>query len=531
MIVLKMTNLRIGLIAESTFADRHTRELVQWARLQPALALTLVIVRQTGAAHRVGWRLLQAVAACERRLLRVQGRERGAARRDVSGSVANIVIIDAQATAPGRQRLAALGLDLLVQCGPGLGGAELAPLVRLGTLCIGGDTDDLYRGGPHFFWECYHKRPKTGFAITLKGADGEPARILRQGFFSTRYLFSLNEYYVRKKSLPHLKQLLLEIAACGQLPAPLAMRPFSGQWVGGPTVLQALAYLGKLGARLAEKGMWRAVCVRKKWEISFLRTSWRQAMLCHHIRAPAPRGRYWADPFLIEQGGKTYCFVEDYVWRTARGHISVLEVGPDSARLLGPCLSEPFHLSFPFMFRYHGELYMCPESAAARQIRVYRCAQFPTLWEPAAVLMDQVSAADTMLFERDGRWWMLTSMDHSGSDDFCSELYAFWSDSPLSQQWQPHPCNPLLIDPEGGRNAGLIIEGKNIYRMAQKQGYDEYGKGILTYLITELSETGYAEQLVSDIGTAFAPGMLGVHHMSSNGRITVFDHKSRALVA
>ena len=73
---------------------------------------------------------------------------------------------------------------------------------------------------------------------------------------------------------------------------------------------------------------------------------------------------------------------------------------------LGPVIVEPYHLSFPFLFTHEGTLYMCPECSGSGQIRVYRCTGFPLQWELAAVLMENVSAADTMLFPRDGRWWI-----------------------------------------------------------------------------------------------------------------------------
>ena len=540
-----MTLLRIGLLANGHQPDQQIGVLAHWLRQQPGLHLCLLVVRPAPLPARAGpraapaprrhWgaRLLDTIAAGERLLLGRGGTPAGPAQGD-----ADVLTIEALAaigeaglrcSAGDLQRVTSLRLDLLIQSDPAPVGAALTRLARLGTIFVDGGADELYRGEPAFFWESYYQRPRTGFTIRARGAGDQCAGVLRRGFFSTKFLYSLNRDALRTKSLPHLQRLLLDIAAGGALPPPLADQPFSGQLRGGPSPAQALAYLGKVVARLVAKLLWRLLGVHKRWQISFLSTSWRQAELCRHIPAPAPRGRYWADPFLLEHEGQTFCFVEDYDCRAGRGHISVLAVGADRVRFVADCLREPFHLSFPFLFRYRGQLYMCPETSAAQQIRVYRCAQFPLRWEPVAVLMEQVAAADTMLFERDGRWWMLTSIDYSGAGDFCSELYAFWADSPLSQQWQPHAANPLLIDPTGGRNAGLIIEGDDIYRLAQKHGYDEYGQGLQAYLITELSETRYAERLVSDIAPAFGPGVLGVHHLNSNGRITVFDHKSRGL--
>jgi hypothetical protein len=145
-------------------------------------------------------------------------------------------------------------------------------------------------------------------------------------------------------------------------------------------------------------------------------------------------------------------------------------------------------------------------------------------WELQTVAMEGVSAADTMLFEKGGKWWILTSLDESGAADHCSELYLFSSDSPLGTNWTPHPQNPIRIDAYGGRNAGLVIEGEKLFRFAQRQGFDQYGQGLLVYEIKEISESIFVEELVTEINPAFRRGLHGTHHLSTDGRTTVIDH-------
>jgi hypothetical protein len=85
----------------------------------------------------------------------------------------------------------------------------------------------------------------------------------------------------------------------------------------------------------------------------------------------------------------------------------------------------------------------------------------------------------------------------------------------------------LRIDADGGRNAGLILEDKRMFRAAQRQGFDQYGKGLALYEIVELNEQVYVERLVSQIDCSYRSGLLGSHHVSTTGKITVFDHVGR----
>ena len=51
-------------------------------------------------------------------------------------------------------------------------------------------------------------------------------------------------------------------------------------------------------------------------------------------------------------------------------------------------LKEPFHLSYPYVFKHKGTYYMIPESRAAGAVRLYRARSFPLSLE-----------FDTTLFE------------------------------------------------------------------------------------------------------------------------------------
>ena len=239
----------------------------------------------------------------------------------------------------------------------------------------------------------------------------------------------------------------------------------------------------------------------------------------------APAGTYWADPFLYRcpSSGTSVCFVEEYDQALGRGHIAVLEQGTGGWRRRGTVLKEPHHLSFPFVFDYQGSLYMCPEGDAAGTIMLYRCSDFPMQWEPCATLMRGVSAADTMLFPRNGRWWMLTNIDRALQPDHQSELHLFHADSPLSEEWTPVPGNPVKLTCNGARNGGLLVDGERIFRFGQRQGFHAYGQGLDLYEITGLDETGYSEVLRQQVLPPAGSGAVGIHTWSSLDDLVTVD--------
>ena len=548
-----MRKLRIGLLVDDVSSSKYVYELATWAQQQNILEISHLIISSpkkrgglerleelldiTVLHRRIAASLFNLIVSIERQLLKFSKLHRTHFERFDLGEVISrkITIQPHLASDDGSysfseldvKRVSALELDLIVRHGHCQMAGAILRAARLGTIAYSSVTDPTHGNDTSCFWECYTKASKTGFAIKTLNDGVRSGKTLLSGFFATNFCFSLNQAGMYRKSSPHFHDLLKRIAANGKLPNSSPEVRCNAIPSRAPNVGESITYLFKLFYRLSKKIVYRSVNFQKKWGLSFIESSWRGLHSHHRYQAIAPQGHFWADPFVYSHDGKTYCFIEDYVYKTGLGHIAVLEVSKDSAIHLGDCIKEPFHLSFPFLFQHEGSLYMCPEASASRKIQLYRCVDFPLQWEPSTTIMEDVSAADSMLFEHAGIWWMLTSIDKSGSDDYTSELYLFYADSPHSKNWTSHPVNPIYIDSDGGRNAGLIVEDGKIFRLAQRQGFDQYGKGLMMFEVTHLTKTKYAERQLPRISPPLSNGQIGTHHLSTTGTVTVFDHVSR----
>ena len=137
--------------------------------------------------------------------------------------------------------------------------------------------------------------------------------------------------------------------------------------------------------------------------------------------------------------------------------------------------------------------------------------------------MDNVVASDSMIFEKDGSWWLFTNIDPVEAD-CCSELYIFFSESPLGDAWTPHPKNPIFIDSLKARNGGLLFHRGSIYRVGQKQGFGRYGKSTSINRIDVLTKEEYSETQICHVEPNFFPEIIGTHHFHSNDGVCVFDY-------
>jgi len=207
-----------------------------------------------------------------------------------------------------------------------------------------------------------------------------------------------------------------------------------------------------------------------------------------------PKDRFWADPHVVARDGRFYIFVEELLFESNHGHISVIEIREDgTASDPVRVLERDYHLSYPFVFEVDDTYYMIPETMENRTIEIYECVDFPHEWRLKMNLMEEVAAVDSTVYFRDGLWWLFVGMtEHEGAGT-CEELCVFYSSELLSGSWEPHPLNPVVSDVRSARPAGALFErdGK-LFRPSQDSS-GTYGAAIVLNEVSVLSKTAYHE--------------------------------------
>lgn len=544
--------LKIGLIVDATEVPPYLYDLAAWAQTQPSIELSHLILQQLPATPAPRSKLMRIVAVLRKDgfafflsqllgalILKIETLKLAKGeyanhhtRHDISPLVKNTLTVTPQRSASGlvyryhAEDIAAIKaqqFDLLLRGGSGILRGEILSAARLGVLSFHHGDNRRYRGIPAGFWEVLHREPSTGFIIQQLTDELDAGHVLVRGAFPTLRYWLTNQAVLYTRSNHYLKTLLLRIATTHTLPPAEAPQPYSQPLFKNPTATAQLRYLLSLFLYRARHLIHARLQRQQRWGVAFARTGWQHLAMWKAQRIENPKGRFLADPFVITREGRDYCFVEDYHYATGRGVISVYELKGTEAVFLGEALAEPFHLSFPYLFEYEGTLYMVPESAQHNDIRIYESVNFPLEWKLATIAMRDVSAADSMIFYHQNYWWLFTNLNPLGHGDHCSELSAFYADNPLTDQWQPHALNPLLIDPTRARNGGILFDGDTIYRVVQRYGFLQYGAGASIHAIETLTPQHYHERETCRIDPDFFPQLRGTHHMHSNGTITVFD--------
>ena len=422
------------------------------------------------------------------------------------------------------QKITSRKPDVLIRCGSGILRGQILEAARFGILSFHHANNEINRGTPAGFWEVFNREPSTGFIIQRLSTELDGGDVLFRGSIPTSPSYVLNAIRLYLKSNVFMHNLLERVGETGALPGAHRKAPYAHPLYKTPALRDQIKYVSKKFTH-SGSGFFNRVRRRKlRWGVAYQFVGdWKSAVLWRSTVIRNPPNRYLADPFVLYKNGSHVCLVEDYNTSTNKGHISAFKIDRDGYTELGCALKEDFHVSYPFVFEDSSELYMCPETQAAREIRLYKCVNYPLGWQLHRVLMKGVSAADTTLFKRDGKWWMLTNIDTSELGDHCSELHVFYADDLGSSNWTPHPMNPVIFDSTRARNGGLLFDHDSVYRVFQVQGFGVYGEAMGIARITELTTTRYEEQVVYFITPSFFAGLIGTHTCSFAGGLLAID--------
>jgi len=228
---------------------------------------------------------------------------------------------------------------------------------------------------------------------------------------------------------------------------------------------------------------------------------------------------YVADPFMIRVKGTWYMFFEVLNLQSKKGEIA-LATSADARRWAYQqvVLKEPFHLSYPYVFEWHNELFMVPETFETNTIRLYKGDPFPLRWSYVKTLISGKDYVDPSLVQYRDRWWLFAS---SGLHTFRAENLHLFSANNLIGPWQEHPCSPVIrgnmkIARPGGR---VIIYQNRLIRFTQDCS-ETYGRQVHAFEVTELTPDRYVERMVCE-EPILKPAKhgwneMGMHHIDAH---------------
>ncbi len=472
---------------------------------------------------------------------RMRRRHRGDAgtldgiRVDALGAIASLPPLEPGVSAEEACRvIRALRPGVVLLLGQETWADALADCAEHGCWTLDAGLVDPVHGGLDLLAPMLAREEATAFALELAYPGGQ-VRELEASRGSTQRHSFVEQRELAMRKLPALLMRSLRRLAAGELGVPvrqaarLRLAPRRKLFAAGLRAFAAAAWhfvrrrLDRLRG-LDEGEPWRLVLRRSKSPLDPAAPVVGECSTLH-----PPEGRAWADPCVVEDGGRRLLFVEEFPRDMGgKGEIVCLQLRADgSARRLGTALDEPFHLSYPQPFRWDGQWYMTVESGAAHRASLYRAEAFPLRWARVADLIRGRVCVDPTLHRHNGRWYLFANVSEGGSST-CDELFLFVADQ-LNGPFLPHPANPIVTDVRHARPAGRLFEHRGrLVRPAQNCG-PSYGAEVVFREITALSPTRYEERPLGHLA-GWGLGMDGCHTYSAIDGLEVLDVRDRSPV-
>ena len=541
--------LKIGLILENEYVNSHLKELIEWVSNQTEMEIShYLIADNVPNTQSSKIKKLFSLSFIKKylnsylkKLIMRYEEKRNLSNSRLHSNISkkfkitefgiNKFVYSAQYSKNGisialeedsLKELKKLNLDVLLRFNKRILRGEILNLNKFGILSLHLGDDMKYRGGPSGFWEVYNKEPNSGFIIQQLTENLDNGNLMFRGQISTEKTWLLNRAELNLRSYFYLKQTLKNIATNQKLPNFIKNVPYTDKIYKNPTNYQLAKYVFmRIQNKLNDLNFNNK---NNRYQVGFQKIPWGNLEYRKSTFIENEIGTFNADPFVVEKDNKNYCFVECFNYAEKKAKINVYELSEKGYVFLGTALEESFHLSFPFIFKFNNEFYMVPESSNNRDIRLYKCQNFPLKWELQEILIDDIDAADTMVFQKNNKWWMMTNEDPLKLDNHNYQMNIYYSDNLLNGEWISHKNNPIIMDATKARNAGLLLDEDNVFRVSQSFGfYKKYGENFSINKIESISETGYSEKKFSSHKKFFNKNILGSHHFHSNDKYTVFD--------
>ena len=243
---------------------------------------------------------------------------------------------------------------------------------------------------------------------------------------------------------------------------------------------------------------------------------------------------WYADPIPFEWKGQTYVFVEAYDKFLQKGYIGLCTFY-NKGELSKPkkIIEEPFHMSFPNIFEYKGDIYMFPECSEVEQIRVYKMGTDILEWKPYHVFEGVGKIVDSAILVNDEKKMYLLGSEINSQNPYQSRLMLFEIKN-LEKKDKVQLCK-LWEEKEYSyttRNGGnfMLIDGE-MYRIVQHSTKDIYGKYVTLKKMVKMNADGIEEVHSKKIDinnqdinlTPFIYRVWGIHTYGKIEQVQIID--------
>jgi hypothetical protein len=429
------------------------------------------------------------------------------------------------------ERIKEFNLDVIIRRGFRILKGDILNAAKYGVWSYHHDDNTVIRGGPPGFWEIFERMGERGVILQILTEDLDNGIVLYRSSFSCDFFsVSTNNNDCFLRSSLFVPRVLKRLHTDGEKVffdtierENKKLQFYNHTLYKSPHNFEFLKMLIKHSYHTSAH-YFPLIFFRNQWLLMYDLQDQISTSFWRFKKIVPPRDRFWADPHVFFKDGMYYIFIEEYIYKKKKAHISLIEMD-QSGKYSVPVkvLEESFHLSYPHVFESHGTLYMIPETHQTKSINLYQCTGFPTEWKHRATLMDSVVAVDSTILFHKNKWWLFTNIAEPEGTSLQNELNLFSADTLMSHTWKSHPMNPVISDVKSARPAGKIFEQNGQLIRPSQCCNPWYGYGVKLNEIVVLTENDYLEREIAFIEPKWDKKLIGVHTFCHENRLTMID--------
>lgn len=230
---------------------------------------------------------------------------------------------------------------------------------------------------------------------------------------------------------------------------------------------------------------------------------------------------YWAaDPFLYEENGATYLFVEYTDTKKKKSAIAAKKILPFEDEEFKIIYEFPYHTSYPCVFAWEGTKYMIPETKSVREIVLLECTKWPYEWKKKAVLAKDIDAADCTPYIQEGKLFLLIYEENEEISLSTAELNI--NLGKISNKKKLKVYKEKTVRPGGN-----IIRTDNTMIMVRQLGINFYGEKVV-FVKCKINGDSISEEVLNEISPKqidikVEGKIIGIHTYNRVGNTEVID--------
>lgn len=544
---MKQDKLRVGLLLGAYVVDAWQYEMLKRIQKSDYAEVVLVIFDGTVRPKRNiftrlkdNWRYIlpKIYYRLERR--RFRSEPDAFASRDIKTLIGDLPFISVEPEQTEYSdrikkedvdEIKAYELDVLIRSGFRILRGDILRVPRYGIWSYHHGDSEVNRGGPAGFWEVFESQPTTGSVLQILTEDLDNGIVLYKSYSATDTIsVERNRNRCFWKSLSFLPRTLRELNRVGPdkffeelTSSNRGLTMYSSRLYKSPENFEFIRILFIHLIR-AIKHKLAYFIFFDQWLLMYDMRDNISTSFWRFKKLYPPKDRFWADPHAVFAKGIYYIFLEEFIHGEGKAHIALMEIDQHgSSTKPQRIISQPYHLSNPFIFEWDDNYYMIPETSSNRSVEVYLCKSFPDQWVFYKTLMKNIHAVDATLFLYQDIWWLFANVkENEGASDW-DELFLFYADHPLSDSWISHPKNPIVSDVRRARPAGKIFRHNGIIYRPSQDCSRKYGYGLKLNEITLLSKEEYQEVEASSIEPNWENRIIGAHTFNHVNELTIID--------